>query len=311
MQNRYPVVSEVALDRAPRKVLGRSRSLSDLPKAAPGTELVFETSSGHIAFTDRIHLSGREDLVVNAVSVAVVDIRPRLVPVFLRIPSASPADDFTVQVDFACQVLSSERVAKVGLVDVATPLAVHLGQDTPLTQIAATRSVEEIAAVRSAVSARVHAYCKLRPPSVDGMEIRLTSVHVLTPSDLAAHAKQMRDLGWSQSVKDREVAAEDREIDRLARVYQSGPEYVASLATARGQANLAEAAEREYARADRRREELLRLLEKLPEGALDTVAIDVERVVAAAVSGIVGPDRRGPAHGRDDEKPERLLGGGQ
>jgi hypothetical protein len=196
--DRYPVVDERPLDPAVRGWLGRSRDLRDLPRHIPGTIPVFEINDGYVAFHERRHFGKREELVVNAISVSTVDVRPRTVTVQLPVPSRSAADDFTLLVDFRCEVRDPVRVTADGLTDVTVPLRHYLRRDVSLTQLGTQHSVEEINVVRDKLKARVDAYSRLRAPHVEGMSVELAGVRVLTPKALAVHERDMRDERWKQ-----------------------------------------------------------------------------------------------------------------
>jgi hypothetical protein len=294
---RYPVIQEQRLERAQRRLLGRQRPDAELPRAEPGTVLVFENESGYVAYTERRHLTGREDLVVNAVSVSVVDVRPRAVSVRLAIPSRSAADEFTVQVDFSCCVEDPEAVVAAGWTDLAAPLHTYLSQDTALRQLGAGRRIEEINDVREDVDARVHAYCTLRAPRLQGMSIRLAGVTVLTPDDLSKHARSIRDTEWQHVQQGLVHDFEDRDAARLQGYFERGATAVAGLAVSRGQLNLAEAADREYQQLERKRADLLRLFDSLPEAYRDTVAIDADRIINSVFDEILGPNPAAPGNG--------------
>ena len=185
----YPVVDERALDPATRRWLGRSRDLSELPRHLPGTVPVFEVHNGYVAFQERRHLGRREELVISAISVSTVDMRPKTVTVQLQVPSCSAADEFVLLVDFWCQVEDPERVAEAGLRDMTEPLRQYLRRDVSLTQIGVRYSVEDINVVRNELLSRVDAYTRLRAPHVDGMSVALGAVLVVTPKDLAGYER--------------------------------------------------------------------------------------------------------------------------
>lgn len=302
----YPVISEHALGRAPRKFLSRVRDLSELPASAPGTVLVFETATGHHAATERRHLTGGEDVVVDAVAVALVDVRERLIPVRLALPSASPADEFTVTVDFSCRVTRADVVAAAGRRDVSRSLEIFLGRDQALSRMGAGRSIEQIGLVRAEVTARIATFCKLRAPEIPGMEITLAEVRVQTPADLAAHEREKRDVVWSEAVGDLRARAEDRDASRLADYFDRGPAAVAGLAVSRGELNLAEATEREYSLAEAKRNDMIKLLQSLPEGAFDTTTIDADRLLNEVLD-MVGKSGR-PAIGAPGPELAQLDG---
>lgn len=289
--SQYPVVREQALELAQRRMFSRTREINHLPKAEPGTVLVFEVATGHVAFTERRHLRGREDLVVDAVSVSLVRVRPQSVVVQLSLPSRSAADEFSVLVEFRCCVEDPEVVAAAGLTDVIGPLRAYLRQDTSLMQLATDRSIEQINDVRQDVHARINAYYQLRPPRIEGVSIRLQNIRVLTPEDLKAHEKSMRDKAWQHKEQDLENWYEDHNADRLRAYFEGGPTKLAGLAASRDQLDLSEATNREYEQLERKRDDLIKLFNSLPEGARDTMAIDAERIINSVFSELLPPAR--------------------
>jgi hypothetical protein len=279
----YPVLTERSLARAPRKFLFRSRQIAELPESEPGAVYVFERGSEYTALTDRQHLAGNEDLVVNAVSVSLVSMRGCQISVPFRLPSSSAADDFTVIVEFHCQVVDPEHVAEHGWTDLRTPLRTYLKQNGALSAVVGAFSLDQITQVRQEVSALVEAYCRLSPPAFTGMRIGLSSVSVQTPSSLADHERNLRDQGWRHTIDEREQAAEDRTAARLNDYFSRGPEALSAIAAAKNQLNLAEAADRAHTERAQKEQNLIKLLEVLPEGALDTIAVDAHRLYEAVL----------------------------
>lgn len=292
----YPVVDERALDPATRRWLGRSRDLTELPKHIPGTVPVFEVHDGYVAFQERRHLGRREDLVVNAISVSIVDMRPRTVTAQLHVPSRSAADEFVLLVDFQCQVEDPERVAETGLRDVTEPLRQYLRRDVGLMQLGVRYSVEDINTVREELSSRVDAYTRLRAPQVDGMTVVLGAVRVVTPKDLAGYERSLRDVRWQQNKELLEHAGEDRNAERLRAYVDAGPNALSALAAARGELDLQAAAVRGYQQAEDKRKQLIEILKTMPEEEWHTIAVDSQRIVGALVDELIGtsPDANRP-----------------
>jgi hypothetical protein len=289
----YPVVDERALDPAVRRWLGRSRDLRELPKHIPGTVPVFEVRDGYVAFQERRHLGRREDMVINAISISTVDMRPRTVTVQLQVPSRSAADEFVLLVDFRCQVQDAEVVAETGTRDMTEPLRQYLRRDVSLTQLGVAYTVEQINEVREELSSRVDAYTRLRAPHVPGMTVTLAGVRVITPKDWANHERDMRDVRWGQRKAGLEHAGEDREVARLRTYVDDGPNALAALAAARGQLNLEQAVDRGYRTADEKRQQLIELLKSMPEEQWDTIAVDSQRIVGSLVDELLDTPHQG------------------
>lgn len=291
----FPVVDERPLDPAVRGWLGRSRALSDLPRHVPGTIPVFEIRDGHVAFHERRHLGRREDLVVNAISVSTVDLRPRTVTVHLQVPSRSAADEFTLLVDFRCEVRDPEVVAGAGLRDMVEPLRQYLRRDVSLTQLGVKYSITDINLVRDELSRRVDAYFRLRAPLVDGMVIGLAGVRVATPKDLVVHERDKRDVNWRLERDELEYAGEDRNAQRLRGYVEDGPDALAALAAARGELDLNGAVDRGYRAAEQRRQQAIEFLKSMPEEEWHTIAVDSQRIVGALTDELFGKQETQPA----------------
>jgi hypothetical protein len=307
----YPVLEERPLARAGRRVISRSRDLTELPKQQPGTVLVFEVGSGYLAFTERRHLAGREDLVVNAVSVSLVDVRPQTLTVQLNLPSSDPSDEFIVLVDFYCAVVEPEQVAAAGLRDLTGTLRHYLRQDPALVQLATTRSIRQINDVRLEITSRIEAYYRLRAPRIVGMKVELLNMRVVTPRDLADHVRRMRDERWRQDHEGLVHDGEDRNAGRMREYFEGGATAVAGLAAARGELDLNQATQREYEVMQNKRHELIELWKSLPEAYQDTVAVDAQRIVDSVFDQILGssPTSQQLADGAQQNRP--MVGNGE
>jgi hypothetical protein len=296
----YPVLEERRLAPAGRRVFSRTRDLTELPPQRPGTVLVFEVGSGYLAFTERRHLAGREDVVVNAVAVSVVDVRPQTITVQLNLPSLDPADEFIVLVDFHCEVVDPEQVAAGGLRDLTNTLRHYLRQDPALVQLTTSRSIEQINKVRAEITSRIEAFYRLRAPRIAGMSIELLNMRVVTPRELANHDRRMRDERWRQDHEGLVHDGEDRHATRMRSYFEGGPTAIAGLAAARGELDLNQATQREYDAMQGKRQELIELWKSLPEAYQDTVAVDAQRIVDSVFDQILGS----PAQ-------QQLAGGGK
>lgn len=285
----FPVTDERPLTPAVRSWLGRSRDLSDLPQHQPGTIPVFEVRDGHVAFSERRHLGKREDLVVNAISVSLVDMRPRTITVHVAVPSRSAADEFTLLVDFRCQVREPEVVAAAGLCDLGEPLRQYLRRDVGLTQLGVKYTVADINIVRDELSRRVDAYYRLRAPHIEGMVIGLAGVRVPNPRDFSNHERGKRDVVWAQDTEAIRHAGEDRNADRLLRYFEGGPDALAALAAARGELDLNGAVDRGYRAAEQKRQQAIEFLKSMPEEEWHTIAVDSQRIVGALTDELFGP----------------------
>jgi len=245
----FPVLSERGLKPVPRRFLrSPRRDLDELPIIAPGTMLVFDVNGQYEAL-DRGHLSGTEPHVLEAIAVSLVDLRPKVLPVDIKVPSASPADDFVIRAHFHCVVSKAELVARLGLTDTIEPLRTHLKQDRMLLALGANFGVDQLAIMRDEAISRVAAYCETRPPQVPGMDVALAAVEVFTPDDLRTQEKRMRDERWAQRYNTLKLGGERDFVDQTSELL-SNLELAQSLAVARGELSAAEAATRAYAERD-------------------------------------------------------------
>jgi hypothetical protein len=191
----FPVISEIELPVVRRRgwgILPSVRDPADLPAQRPGTTLVFGNGKRWVEARGR--LKGTEDFVVDAMTVSVVHTRERVIDVDTRIPSKDPAEDFAVLVGFSCRVTRPELVAEVGPIDVVDRLRRFLLEDRKLRQRGVEHTPEEVHQVRHQVDVRLRSYCDEVPPSIPGLEIRLSSVDVLTNEDFLARREPWSDL---------------------------------------------------------------------------------------------------------------------
>jgi len=180
----FPVISETELPVVRRRgwgMLPSFRDPNDLPAQRPGTTLVF--SNGRRWVEARGRIKGTEDFVVDAMAVSVVVTRERVIEVDMRIPSKDPTEDFAVRVGFSCRVTAPELVAELGPIDIVDRLRRFLFEDRGLYQRGIDYPVGELHQVRHQVGVRVRSYCDEVPPNIAGLEIRLSSVDVLTNED--------------------------------------------------------------------------------------------------------------------------------
>lgn len=312
MSQPFPIVHEQPLARTRSKLmLFARRDLSELPAQTPGTVLVFEVGGRYEVFHDRRHLTGREDAVVEAVTVSVVDVRERFVAVDLQIPSASPADDFRLRVTFCCKVTDPETVVRHGLSGLAQVLRDYLKRDKRLEGLGIQHQVDELNEVRGLVLAQVKAYCTVRPVRIDGMTVRLSTVEVSKPTGLVEHAVRLRDETWRQTYERLRRSYEDEEARRMADVLRSGAEAVEGLAMARGDITAGQAADRSYEQQELKDQRLHALVEMLhKDGHLDRLGAFDPDVLVQALADRVLPrqyDRPGLA-ARDHTESRPRLG---
>jgi hypothetical protein len=304
MDSLYPVLEERPLAPVPRRFLrGGRRDMSELPPWHPGYVLVFDTGRDRIALREHTHLTGAEEVVVEAVAVSVIDIRPRRITAQLVLPSASAADDFTVHADFRCTVTDPAVVARHGVFDLGSQLAEHLRRDRKLLGLGGSHSVERIADVRDVVEARVEAYWEYHPLEVPGLDIRFTSTSVLTPAELRAHEQNMRNERWRQDYSKLASLGEDAQISRMRDLVADGSAGLTALGLARREIHpvdaVRDARENEQIARDNEqitKKQLAETIRHLQEsGRLDYVPIDVNGLVGAWYEQLTGHGMPQPA----------------
>ncbi|MCG8924689.1 hypothetical protein [Lentzea sp. CC55] len=296
-----------------RRVFSRRRDVDELPPQVSGTVLVFETGGRYEAFTERRHLTGAEEAVVDAVAVSLVDVRQQLVTVDLPIPSSNPGNDFYVRVRFDCVVTHAETVVARRLTNVVQVLGEHLRRDRKLVELGIDHSIDELNAVRSMANARVTAYCTLEPPMIPGLSVKLSTVDVLTPGELRSHGKQIQAVEWKRKLKEFELSGQRASAEFLNELISRGPEMTSALALDRGEVTAAQIADQLREERHRQDENLLTVLKHLSENnALNRIGYDpvdlINRVTQAQL-GIQPAQEVGPNHRRrsvtsaDSEKP--------
>lgn len=284
----FPVLEERQLQPPARKFFrGAFRDPAELPQQRPGTVLAFEVD-GNYQTMARQHLTGTEPVVVRAVAVSVVSTRARTVSVDLKAPSANPADDFVIRIDFRCQVSRPETVATAGLHDVTGFLRTHLGQCRGLTAKCAGFTIDQISEARETAIAQIVAYCKVRPPHVDGMAIELDSVEVFTPDELRDFARTKRDTDWQQTIDELRRMGERKAVEFLKEMLITSDD-ARALAVSRGDIDSGDAAKQVAAREADQQRGALDLIKVLADSdRMDRVPLDIQHLFDSAVRSLTG-----------------------
>ncbi|MGH3901022.1 MAG: hypothetical protein ACRDTA_22810 [Pseudonocardiaceae bacterium] len=289
-ERNYPVIEERSLDPV-RRVWwkGARRALNELPTRRAGTLLVFETGTRWEEMPYSGPLNGREEVVVDAVAVSLVDRRKRVIKVELTIPSADAADDFLLEVYFCCRVTDPVIVAQAGLLDVRELLAQHLKFDPKLARLGIQHTVEQLNLLRRDVDARIHAYCEVDPPKIEGLNIGLVTVAVATPQTLRFQAELIRNERWNQHLGELQKAFEDRDVERLSKIFHSGAEFITALGVSRGQISTEKAADDAYLAEQRKRLQVGEYIKILADGGhLDKFPMDVGDLIENFMHNVVG-----------------------
>jgi hypothetical protein len=315
LETPFPVLEELALPYIPKKFIkaGR-RDVDDLPAPRPGSVLVFHHGSRYVAFDEARPLTGKEEPVVDATAVCLVDTRTRHFTVHMPLPSASPAFDFTIRAVFQCRVTDPARAAEEGPIDITRYLTDYLTQDKRLSKLGSQYGVESITEVRDVVISRIEAYCEFNPIDLPGLAVGLVSASILTPPDLREHEKQKIGEQRRQEIDQIRAEGEDHSIERHKAFVDGGPEVLTVVGMARGETSVNDAIER--AREDeKRREELFaKALDALrAEGGMDFLDIDPTSMVSAYLEKLSGQpvSRRSELRERDGDQPEAIASGGE
>lgn len=240
----YPVVAEQQLSAVSRGWWARRRGRTDAPGRPPGSVYVFQVGGQYREYPEDVPFDPCHPDVVDASSVSLVDIRSRLVEVRLAVPSASPADDFTIRASFTCAVTDAVSVARHGTVDVTVPLRAYLAGDGHLQRMGMNYGVEAVNIVREQAMRRATAYTSIVAPRILGMSVEFVSMDVLTPEDLRGWAQRCRDQQRAHDLERDKRDSEDENVHRTADLLSRGPTYIDALAVTRNDIDMAAVVER-------------------------------------------------------------------
>jgi hypothetical protein len=315
LESQFPVLEERALPYIPRKLMKAARrDVDDLPAPRPGSVLVFHHGSQYVAFDEASPLTGKEEAVVDATAVCLVDTRTRHFTVHLPLPSASPADDFTIQAVFHARVTDPTRAAEEGPIDIARYLTAYLMQDQRLSKLGSQYRVESITEVRDVVISRIEAYCEFNPIDLPGLAVGLSSASILTPPELRAHERQKIGEQRRQEIDQLRAEGEDHSIERHKAFVAGGAEVLTAVGMARGETSVNDAIEHAREDEQRRQEWFAKALDALRiDGALDYLDIDPTEMVSAYLEKLTGQpvSRRSELRERDGDQPEAIASGGE
>jgi hypothetical protein len=193
----YPIVEMRELHRPERTGLLKlgPRARPDVPRPAEGHfVLVYKVGNRYVV--DNMNLGPRDDKVINASQVSVVDLG-RQTPVEVDVTIASKDHSFfTVVVTFACSVDDPVAVVQGGITDPGTILLTYLKNHHGYSQMGLGFSIAEINEARRYIDAQLTAYATVSEPEIEGMTVTMASVEVRTPEEELAKAaaqRQMRD----------------------------------------------------------------------------------------------------------------------
>jgi hypothetical protein len=191
----YPVIEEWPLSPVPRRMLRTARrDPSELPRPQPGVSLVFYAEQRKIAYPEHQQIDYANEVVVDAISVRVVDIRARRLTVPLWLRSKTAVGEFAVHVIFGCQVDQVEVAADYSGIDLVGDLRDYVLSDGDLLKTGAHFAVTDALEARDAIETQIEARCELTPYVLPGVRIDFRRAQVLTPEDLAAHEGRKVDI---------------------------------------------------------------------------------------------------------------------
>ncbi|RKN11454.1 hypothetical protein [Streptomyces radicis] len=240
----YPVVAEHALSPVQRSWWSRRQQRTDMPALPPGAVYVLMVGGQYRAYPHGAQFDPAHADVVDASSVSLVDIRTRMVEVERTVPSVSAADAFTIRASFTCQVTDPTAVARHGITDVCVPLRSYLAADSELPRMSAGHRIEEVNAVRAQVTHRMTAYSAVVAPRVPGMTVEFVGIEVLTPDDLSAWERRVRDEHREQELEQARRAFERDGVLSLADLLAQGSNVADALGLSRDRIDIQDIAAR-------------------------------------------------------------------
>jgi hypothetical protein len=223
---RYQIVDSVSLSRPQRSgLLGLrkpSRSPAEMLRPGEGHHVLVYRVDGEYVLDDA-SMDSRHDIVIRASHVTVVDTQ-RNAPIIVQLSiPARQSQSFAVKVTFGCTVVDPLIVVRQGLKDLQQLLTSYLLSYYNVMQMGLDFTIEQVNEVRHSVHDELTAYQTVSPPLIDGLEIVMASVEVLTPRRMAErHEEELRQqdehlLKMGKLLKDtqHELAAERARNARL------------------------------------------------------------------------------------------------
>lgn len=193
---RYPILDQRHLDIVPRRALRRRvRETKDLPRPNAHQVLVYRANGEF--FVDKGRMKASDSRIVAASHVSLVDVSLHAPVVVEIVAPAADATTFTVQVTYECTVTDPILVVQHGRADARSFLEGHLRADQRFFELAHGHTFAEINMVRRKLNAWLLGDALQNPPVEPGMEIRVSSVEVLMPSELTVFERQRREMWQS------------------------------------------------------------------------------------------------------------------
>ncbi len=192
----YPIVESISLSRpqrgGPLGLRKPSRPPAEMLRPREGHHVLVYRVDGEYVLDDA-SLDSRHDVVVRASHVTVVDTQ-RNAPIIVQLSiPAKQSQSFAVKVTFGCTVVDPLVVVRQGLKDPQQLLTSYLLSYYNVMQMGLDFTIEQINEVRHSVHDELTAYQTVSPPLIDGLEIVMSSIEVLTPRRMAErHEEELR-----------------------------------------------------------------------------------------------------------------------
>ncbi|WP_280403051.1 hypothetical protein [Nocardia brasiliensis] len=195
---RYPIVDQRYLDAVPKRALRRrSRELQDLPRPSAHQVLVYRVNGEFFVDKGDFKLTHRR--VLDASHVSLVDMSLHAPVVVEIVIPAADAVTFTVQVTFECTVTDPIPVVQHGRADARWFLESYLRANNSIFELAENQTYSDIKIVRRRLNSWLLSESVENPPIEPGMDIRISSIEVLLPAELANFERQRREL-WRSTI---------------------------------------------------------------------------------------------------------------
>ncbi|MFI6999530.1 hypothetical protein [Nocardia sp. NPDC050175] len=171
--------------------------MKDLPRPSAHQVLVYRANGEF--FVDKGEMRASDSVVVAATHVSLVDISLHAPVVVEIVVPAADATTFTIQVTYECTVTDPILVVQHGRADARSFLEGHLRANQRISELAHGHTFAEINTVRRKLNAWLLDDAVHNPPVEPGIEIRVSSVEVLMPSELTFFERRRREI-WQSTI---------------------------------------------------------------------------------------------------------------
>jgi hypothetical protein len=213
----YPVIDSAELNPVTTRRFRRSkRALHEIPRQPPGSVLVFQLGDSYEVLPEGT-MRLDDQMIVDAVAVAVVSLRQTQREVLALLPGADPRTPVGLRASFFCQVTDPQLVLDAGCWDVTPILHDHLNGDRRLRFMAQIADLNRgWSHFQRNATARLIAYHELHPLVVPGLTVRLTDIAV-EPRRLATVPRARSGSGEAPAAArpDADTPYGDRTTDQM------------------------------------------------------------------------------------------------